>query len=326
MDIRLQHLSYSSLLTLHTCPRKFQLDKLNAEKESFDLDGSQSLTFAYGHAVGTGIQLLLQRTLMDEVIWQTFLNWNVDLALDNPKQKKSFYLAVIALMKFEGIAAAYLKDYDLVIHEGQPAVELSFSITLPDGFKYRGFVDAVLRHRETGEVVVLECKTSSATNINAAQYKNSSQAVGYSVVLDVIAPDVSSYRVFYLPYKTKSGEYELFTFPKSYLQRALWIQELLLDVELVKMYEGVGIYPMRGESCFSFYRECEYYNTCTLSNQFMTKVMTAEEEERFQEKEATYQIQLTLKDLIDAQLAKGSLPQTTPTPPTTTLDIEDILL
>lgn len=307
MDLRLQHLSYSGLLRLHSCPRAFQLDKLNAEKEFFDFDGSQSLTFAFGHAIGTGIQLLLENKGMDETIWQTFLNWNVDLELRNPKQHKDFYSAIIALQKFEAITRSYFKDYELVYYEGKPAVELSFCITFPDGFKYRGFVDAVLRHTLTGEVVVLECKTTSSSNLNSAQYKNSSQAIGYSVVLDVIAPDVSSYRVFYLPYKTKSGEYEIFTFPKSYLQRALWIQELLLDIETIKMYENVGIYPMRGESCFSYYRECDYYNTCTLSDTHITKPLTQEELDKFLEKETKYQINLTVQDLINAQLAKTTL-------------------
>lgn len=306
MDIRLKHLSFSSLLRLHSCPRAYQLDKLNAEKEYHDYDGSQSLTFAFGHAVGNGIQMLLANDPMDKVIWQTFSSWSVDLELRNMKQNKDFYKAIIALQKFEGIVSSYFHEYELVYYEDKPAVELSFSIELPDGFKFRGYVDAVLRHKITGEIVVLECKTSSANTLNAAQYKNSSQAIGYSVVLDVIAPEVSSYRVFYLPYKTKSGEFEVFTFPKSYLQRALWIQELLLDVETIKMYENADVYPMRGESCFSFYRECDYYNTCTLSNKHMTTPLTEEELEKFLLKEKTsYQIKLTIQDLINAQLAKA---------------------
>jgi len=62
--------------------------------------------------------------------------------------------------------SSLLEDYELVqyVPEGAtepvPAVELSFIISLPNGFKYRGFVDAVLRHKTTGAIVVLEVKTT----------------------------------------------------------------------------------------------------------------------------------------------------------------------
>ena len=51
IDPRIKQLSYSSLLTLHSCQRKFQLYKLNTPTEQpEDIPGS--LTFAYGHCVG----------------------------------------------------------------------------------------------------------------------------------------------------------------------------------------------------------------------------------------------------------------------------------
>ena len=79
MDIRLQHLSYSGLLNLHSCPRRFQLDRLNAEKDSILEDMESSVTFAYGHAVGFGIQLAFENKSEEEIIWQLFLQWEPDL-------------------------------------------------------------------------------------------------------------------------------------------------------------------------------------------------------------------------------------------------------
>lgn len=302
MDSRLLNLSYSSLLTLHSCPKKFQLDKLNSEQEQVDDGGSSNVTFAFGHIVGEGIQGVLVGQSEDQIIFNMFLGWHADLFDRNDKQVKSFFHAVAAVQKFIALRkAGLLKDYDIVIYNGKPAVELSFCITFPDGFRYRGYVDAVLQHRVTGEVIVLECKTSSITNLAPATYKNSAQAIGYSIVLDVIFPRLSSYKVVYLVYKTKSMEYESLHFNKSYLQRALWIQELLLDIETIKLYEGAGIYPMRGESCYAFYRECEYLNLCTLSIDRLTTPdpLTPEQKE--------YQINLTLADLIDSQLSKTDL-------------------
>lgn len=304
-DPRLRLLSYSSLLTLHSCPRKYELYKKKATEDEMKPDAAinQNVTFAYGHVVGEGIQQILEGRSEEEVIFNMAMGWHADLADEDLKRGKSFYLAVLAIQRFIALRnAGYLEDWELMEWNGRPATELSFSITFPDGFVLRGFVDAVLRHKVTGEVMVLECKTSSATAENPAKFKNSAQGIGYSVVLDVIVPEVSSYKVLYLVYLTKQMQYEPYEFPKTYLQRATWIQELLLDIETIKMYENVGVFPMRGESCYAFYRECEYMNQCTLSNSYITTPW----KDGMIVDDTVYDVQLTLMDLLNAQLAKSS--------------------
>lgn len=305
MDLRLKQLSYSSLLTLHSCPRRYQLKKLECSPEQ-EVDYDSSVTFAFGHVVGLGIQNALQGKSEDQIIWESFLLWEPAIFDLNPKQMKSFWLAIAAIQKFLHLTsyAGYLEDWELVYHEGLPAVELAFIVSTPEGFQYRGFVDAVLRHRTSGEVMVLECKTTAA-RLNPATYKNSAQAIGYSIVLDHLFPSLSSYKVLYLIYKTKELEYEQMEFHKSYLQRALWIQELLLDIKTIQLYEETGVYPMRGESCYNFYRECEFFNLCTLSNEALTSPLTAEGTAKIHaDNNERYPIKLSLQDLIAAQLAK----------------------
>ncbi len=298
MDSRIQNLSYSSRLTLHECPRKFQLQKLQSET-SHSEDHEASVTFAFGHIVGHGIQKVMEGLTEEQVVFEMFMMWEPDLLAENTKQVKSFWYGVLAVQKFISLRAnGFLADYELVYYQDKPACELSFRITFPDGFKYRGFVDIVLKNKITGEIMVLELKTTSSSAMNPATYKNSSQAVGYSVVLDVIEPSLSSYKVLYLVYKTKSLEYEQLWFDKSYLMRALWIRELLLDLEIIKMYEEAGVYPMYGESCYSFYRECQYMGLCTLSTDKLIEPAGEPKEEQFQ-------IELTLDDLITSQLSKS---------------------
>jgi hypothetical protein len=65
------------------------------------------------------------------------------------------------------------------------------------------------------------------------------------------------------------------------------------------MYEEAGVYPMHGESCYTYFRECEYLNTCTLSTEALTKPCTPEEEDK-----VDYQITLSLSDLLEAQFNK----------------------
>lgn len=305
IDIRIRQLSYSSNCSLHSCPRKYQLYKLQAT--ATDDDNESSVTFAFGHVVGAGIQGVLEGHSREKLIFDAFLGWKPELFADDLKRAKSFWLALSAVLNFKSMhECGYLNDYELVYYKGKPAVELGFLIILPDGFVYRGFVDGVLRHRVTGEVIVLECKTTSSATVHPAQYKNSAQAIGYSIVLDAIFSELSSYKVLYLVYKTKSREFEPMEFSKNYLQRALWLQELILDVEAIKMYEAMGVYPMRGESCYSFFRECEYFETCTLSTSFLTKSLTEEVVEKItKENAAKYPITVTFEELVTSQLEKA---------------------
>ena len=306
MDIRLKRLSYSTLLNLHACPRKFQLNRLQAPQQE-DEANKTNVTFAFGHIVGLGIQLAFENKSEDEILWEMFKLWDIDLLEENPKQAKSFWSGVIAVQKLLAMReSGFLDDWQLAYIEGKPCCELSFIVHLPDGFHYIGFVDAVLQNNLTGEIMVLEVKTTGMSTVNAATYRNSAQAIGYSVILDHLFPNHSSYEVLYLVYKTKAKEYDTLPFTKSYLQRALWIRELLLDIDVIQMYEAADIYPMHGESCFNFFRECEYIYTCTLSTSKLTEQITPEQEAKILEAHETYQIKITLDDLIQSQLRKES--------------------
>ena len=312
IDYRIRQLSYSSRLTLHSCPRKFQLYKLRSTRSSEE-SVFQSITFSFGHVIGEAVQLALQNRTESEVIFAMFLRWKPDLFADNTKQNKSFFSAVIAVKRFYALlSGGFLQDYELVSFQDKPACELSFAINFPDGFRYRGHVDAVLRHKITGEVLVLELKTTAAKALNPATYKNSAQAIGYSIVLDSIFPDLSSYKVLYLVYQSTENNFTPLEFTKTYLQRALWIRELLLDIEKIKMYEEAEVYPMHGESCVTFSKEtekeskvwegdCEYLQVCTLSTEHLTKTCTPAEEDKTE-----YQVTLSLADLLETQLEKTS--------------------
>lgn len=305
LDERLKLVSYSSLLKLHSCPRAYQLSKLNAKVEEVE-DVEQSLTFAFGHAVGTGIQLCFQGLTYQDTCYYLFCSWPVELFAENTKQKKSFFLALAAIKQFYFLKDnGYLSEWELVTYNGEPAVELSFSVALPNGFNYRGSVDAVLRNKTTEEVMVIECKTSSSFNLNPTDFKNSAQAIGYSIVLDHLFSNLSSYQVLYLVYLTKTLTWEPITFAKHYVQRALWIRELLLDCETISLYANSGVFPMHGENCINkYYRECEYINICTLSTEYITKELTDKDKEILAEKEAKFNIKVDIQDLIAAQLNK----------------------
>lgn len=309
IDPRLKLLSHSSRTTLHKCPRKYQLYRLSSEQIALEETKGieQGVTFAYGSAVGVGIQSVMEGKSEVQVTIDTFLEWDVDLLDETPRQKKSFWLALFAVQKFMGLREkGFLDEYELVYYNDKPAVELSFNISLPNGFYYRGFLDAVLQHKQSKEVLVLENKTSSGT-ANSAMFKNSGQALGYSVILDILFPNLSSYSVLYLVYETRSMEYKELPYEKSLLQRALWLQELLIDTQLIETYEAYNTYPMHGESCFDFFRECEYLSLCTLSTDALTKPLTTAILGRVEEDKTKYDFSVDFYDLVTAQIEKGDV-------------------
>lgn len=306
MDIRLKQLSYSSRMLLASCPRKYQLTKYNVAL-NIEEDENSRITLAFGTVVGLGVQLVFQGMQRDAIIIQMFLAWPHELGLfaTSTKHKKSFFLAVIAIDKMLAMRAnGLLKDYELLIWEGKPATELSFRVDLGDGFSDRGFLDMVLKHKETGEILCVEIKTDSAKyKVHEAKYGNSPQALGYSIVLDRVSPGTSSYKVLYIIYFSELLEYELHEFIKSPLAKAEWIQNAIVATKIVNLYESAGVFPKHGQSCLSWNRPCKYYGVCNLSDSILLKPITeAETALIISENEENYQLQFNINTIIDTQL------------------------
>lgn len=302
-----RRLSYSSQTLIHSCPRKFELYKLGVG-HSVQEDPSQSITFQYGHTIGTGVQTLFSTGGdIDACFYEAFLGWKLDLFAENPYQNKDFWECLYALQVLAGmIKSGFLQDWKVLqIQQAdgtyKPAAELSFRISFPDDYTYIGYVDLVLEHDFTGEVMVLEVKTTSAVYVKPEQYKNSAQAIGYSIILDHIHKDLSSYKVLYLPYLSKARRYEPMEFTKMFSQRARWISELLLDIDTIEMYRKANLFPMHGESCLSFGKPCQYFGICTMNNSMMAR--NAPQKTNSNSGSEIYDYEVTIQELIESQLA-----------------------
>jgi len=300
IDPRLLLLSHSSRTTLHRCPRKYQLQKIAGTP----FHKEENVTLAFGTVVGLGIQCILENKSIQATVLEMLLAWRLpDLYAEEERTKKSFFLAIFAVQQFAAIRTSALAEYDLAYFNGRPAVELSFRIALPGGFKYRGFVDVVLKHKVTGKLLVLEVKTTGARSVTEATYKNSGQALGYSLILDAIAPHESEYEVWYLVYMSSTQQYEILPFRKHYSDRAFWIQELLMDVERIQYYEASGRYPSYGESCYDFFRVCAFYSNCQMSTPMLE--ITYDEDTMADKNE--YLLELSLLDLVQSQLDRKDI-------------------
>jgi hypothetical protein len=307
--------SYSKLGKLHECPRLFELEILKQCVPITPLlegDSLQNnLDFAFGHAVGAGIQTYAATKSLVAAQLAAWLAWKAPYDAEKvdkrgTPQGKSLTWALYAVEKFAWFFQNELADWDvLVLPNGKAAVELAFAVDTQNGYFHFGHIDTVLRNRTTGRLAVWEGKTTGLELIKDAAYGNSYQALGYSVVVDAIAHslgfDSPDYEVLYIVYSSKTREYQLLPFTKSKTQRAEWLQDLLLDHAMISKYQELGFFPKRGESCLNKYgRQCDWYGTCHMRNNSIFPGVTLPKLVDIHGLE-TVDFAFTLNDLVAAQ-------------------------
>ena len=303
-----QTLSYSILQELHACPRKFELNHILKVKEE-QIGGNTNVDFAFGHAVAAGCQEYLSSGNENLSVLAILQAWDVDYEAVKPKAKKSFYEAIFAFEKFKEFKETYLGDFELayfIDKEGKkvPAIELTFKINLSPGYNYQGHVDAVLRHKLESYLVVVELKTTSSLAPDEANYSNSSQALGYSIALNEIAKSclgegISGYDVIYPVYSSSAREWTYMPFHKNIDQRLDFINDLLFDINTLKMYKEENYYPKRGSSCMDFFRRCEHYDICNLSNKNLSNNKVLNQFDHIEEEDISFVF--SLRDVLEQQ-------------------------
>lgn len=306
----LRTLSYSGLLTLHGCPRKFELNRLLPAPYDPEYDDDANGHLDFGTIVGNGIQEYLITKDMNKAIFKAFISWKDNLDSERgEKAHKTFWHAVQAIQKFTEIMNGPLSQYDLVYFNNKPAIELGFAIDCGDGFTIRGKLDALLIHRTTRVFLPLECKTTGMNYIDEASYQNSSQGTGYGVVIDRVAHEMqeesNSYDIFYPVYMTKKATWVPFKFHKNRKLRANWLQDIVLDIEQIKLYSSLLFFPTRGESCFSFGRQCRHFGHCGMTTDNLTG--GNDNIPIRLDKEGEYDLRFTIQELIEAQLLRDQM-------------------
>lgn len=323
----LKLLSFSSRKLLHNCPRKFELYRIVDKEISEQLDSiappQETIHLDFGHLVGFGAQLYL-RGLPQNTVWLALLSsfqGHLEEGVEDSKGQKvnkSFYHALHAVEQFSTLLQSDpLNQYELVYYNNndasEAACELSFRIDMEDGYFFRGKLDALLRHKVSRRFAILETKTTSSSIVNEASYKNSEQGLGYSVVVDAIAHSLGettgqAYDILYPVYQSRQMQWTIFSFPKTAVERALWLKDIMLDKALIQQYGAVEFFPKRGNNCFSYGRTCKYFDHCHYSNFIFTGKHSMEEVPLLKEiaSDATtyYDFRFSIEELIEAERAK----------------------
>lgn len=299
---KLKRRSHSSFQS--ACARRSLLTALTGNRE----EGTVHTEF--GSAYGEGAQALMQGKTIDEALWAAFLAWDGSIdELQDKRSRKSFWEVIDAIQRFQVFWQVVGEpEYELLYFTDQhgnqvPAVELSFRLDFADGYYFIGYVDAVLRSKLTGELVVLELKTTSDQNVPEAKYKNSNQALGYGIVLDyfaeLIGAEGSSYTVLYLVYGTKEQAFSIFPFAKNAVDRADWLRDTVTKFTFWDYYIQQRHFPKNGDACFSFNRVCNFFGLCDDDPQFLAGQDQLKGFGR--DEENAYHIRISYEELVARQ-------------------------
>lgn len=256
-------LSHSTLDILHTCERKFQLDRLlTTQPEKRDFPAT-----VLGNALGVGIASYLISQDVDKALFDTYMSY---FPIEED-EKRTEEVAMNLLLNMIPHMDSLLLDYEVATFNSKPAAEFSFNLNIDEKFYYVGYIDVVLRNKWTGKYAILENKTTALNLYDlSCLYQNSGQALGYSIILDAVAgEDQSDYEVLYLVGQLGSGngfspKIHTLPFPKTLSDRLNWFISLKLDVEHIQQMLSLNIFPRRGSNCLQYMRPCSQFGTCNL--------------------------------------------------------------
>jgi hypothetical protein len=254
-------LSHSALDTLHTCERKFQLDRLLVSS----LEKQQYPATVLGTAYGAGVQSYLVHQDQDKAIFDCYMAYFPILEEAKRTEEHALSLLLASFPQLDKL----LEDWEVATFQDKPAIELSFRLNIDEKFYYVGYVDVVLRNKWTNTYAIGEIKTTSLQLHDLSPiYQNSGQALGYSIILDaIVGEENSQYDTIYVVGQLNekhNHKIQTYNFNKSLLDRLNWFITLGMDVEKLHKMLDVNVFPMRGSNCLQYMRPCIHFGTCQL--------------------------------------------------------------
>lgn len=291
-------LSDSTLRILYSCEKKFQLlrlCKIDTEKRE------TSPAAIRGSAFGVGVQVYLQTQDINKALIATWMNY---WPIEEERPYISCSRTLNNLIVIKPYLDKLLERYEVAYFNDKPAVELSFRLN-KNGSKWHfvGFIDVVMFDRQENMYVVFELKTTGYKLHDLEPvYKNQSQALAYSIIIDKVAGEKQSkYGVVYLVIRDKGKDpipdIYIYEFSKTLTDRLKWFISYGLDVQRLEQLEELDIFPMRGNSCVSFNRPCPLYGNCQLESLTQMKRPIPETEEE-------YDFVFDLDDIVEDHLQR----------------------
>ena len=277
-EIRLSH---SSMGQFKSCPRKWEFSKMYACPVR-----TSSLATMSGSVVHIGFQDYMTNGDLEQAIWKMMMAYDWVNA-PAPLHTSSIETCVGVLQKL-------VEHYDSACYElvwiqspsGEdiPAVEVPFQINfnigvnLPskDGketkfvpFTYIGYIDAIVKNKNTGEIIVEDIKTTRTEPSDiAAMYKHSEQCVPYAIAINkVLGEPISALHVSYIIgcMSVDSPQVLRMDYYKTSEDVEDWARSMLVYLNNLKLFIENQWFPRDGGSCVAYGNRCAFFEECAMS-------------------------------------------------------------
>lgn len=285
-------LSYSTLQTLNSCPRKFELARVRNPlllDHSFD----ETLHTSVGKAIHTGLQSLWLYGDIDRAVIECWIEYSPHLEEESAaKHWGTMYEGLLQLI--ERFSSSGWRLWG-------SRVEYSYCIWLDRARRhyYCGFMDGVLLNQD-GRIACGEIKTTGMkgqSHIIEGLYANSNQGLGNSIVLDSLVPEHSSWKMVYPILQFRSArliDTYLLEFEKTRADRLEWLQSLLMTYNRIQEMLEYQLFPRNGSACVSFNQLCPFFGGCDTVGEEWSPAKEGPE--------GGWDIEFDLDELIERQL------------------------
>lgn len=267
--------SYSSLGTLRSCPRKFQANKF------FDhpARGDGSVAIIAGHAIHAGYQNFLIHRSRGKAMLALAMEYKLQVCWESSNDRSlEACLSTLDAM----IGSDAMLDYELAqiqCPDGvtRPAIEVPFALefeglSLPDGRQIRfiGYIDAVMRNLLSGIFKTMDIKTHrNNMKDRTASFKWDTQQLPYGLILEHFqGKTIDSFEVLYLDAYVDVLAPRVV--PYKYVKTNDDIQDWLFGKigqlsELIR-FAKADWFPRADSGCVFYNSPCKYLEICGIQN------------------------------------------------------------
>lgn len=270
--------SYSSLNTFESCPRRFEFDKLYPRLPR------DSMAFAadVGTALHHGYQNYLVTQDEDQAIWAMLESYPFELEFVQEKDDRSMEAALSTLEKmFESVD---MREYELAQIKKPdgtivPAIEVPFEIRFrgidippcpkyPDGadIAFTGYIDAIMQNHLSGKYRTLDIKTNrDFSKDQTGKYQYDSQQLPYGIIVEhVVGGPINNFEVLYLDTLVDLTDptVTLYPFAKTEDDIQEWLLTRILQFQMIQKYVQSDFFPRRSGGCMFYKKPCRYLTPC----------------------------------------------------------------
>jgi hypothetical protein len=271
--------SYSSLATFESCPRKFEFQKIYP-KVARNQDDNYAADV--GKALHAGYQEYLTSKDRDSATWQFMLHFPFQGEFQQSNDYRNFDASLATLdemmdyIQMDEFRLAQIKKPDGTV---APAIEVPFEIEFkgievlpceryPFGatFSVIGYIDAIMQNLMTNHFRTVDVKTSRMKlNDSTGKFKFDGQQVPYGIVVEhVSGQPVESFEVIYFDcyIDLLEPKVNLYKFLKTGLDIQEWGMNKVIQFQQIAQFIGADYFPRTDSGCMFYNSPCRFLEPC----------------------------------------------------------------